>query len=166
MAVIIRYSNPRFFWALFPKIRQRARGRRQLRFRRRLGGWGRWRDWFGQFLPPYAREVGTEALHRDDDATFLFEPLSDACQALPIGDRRSDLGPKGANLAGFRRRLFPAPLCEAVPGFGDPLLLGLCIFFGLRHSFDSIRRISTSFNSLRQCNDASTTFDVFRHTTA
>jgi len=91
MAVIIRYSNPRFFWALFPKIRQRARGRRQLRFRRRLGGWGRWRDWFGQFLPPYAREVGTEALHRDDDVTFLFEPLSDACQALPIGDRRSDL---------------------------------------------------------------------------
>lgn len=56
-------------------------------------------------------------MHGDDDATFLFEPLPDACQALPVGNRSSDLGPKGAKLAGFRRRLFPAPLCGGGAGF-------------------------------------------------
>jgi hypothetical protein len=62
-------------------------------------------------------------LHGNDDAAFLFEPLTDARQALPIGNGSSDLGPKSANLAGFCRWLFAAPLCEAKPGFGDPLLL-------------------------------------------
>jgi hypothetical protein len=51
-----------------------------------------------------------EALYGNDDVAFLFEPLPDACQALPVGNGSSDLGPKSANLAGLRRRLFPAPL--------------------------------------------------------
>jgi len=61
-------------------------------------------------------------LHGNDDAAFLFEPLTDARQALPIGNGSSDLGPKSANQAGFCRWLFAVP-CEAKPGFGDPLLL-------------------------------------------
>jgi hypothetical protein len=54
-------------------------------------------------------------------------------------------------------------LREAVPGFGDPLLLGLCVIFALGHSDDSLRRISTFFNNLQQSNEVSTIFDVFRH---
>ena len=105
-------------------------------------------------------------MHRDDDSTFLFEPLPDTRQALPIGNRSLDLGPKSANLTGFRGGFFPAPLREAEPGFGDPLLLGLCVIFVLGHSADILRRIPTSFNTLRQLSDASTSFDVFRHPAA
>ncbi|MGO9010153.1 MAG: hypothetical protein ACLQPN_08620 [Bryobacteraceae bacterium] len=139
---------------------------RQRSFRRGWGRWGNGRDWSGQFLATYTREVGAEALHGDDDATFLFEPLPDACQALAIVNRGSDLGPKGANLAGFGGRLFPAPLCEAVPGFGNPLLLAFCVFLTLRHSLNSLRRISTYLNSIRQTPGTSTMFDVFQQLTA
>jgi hypothetical protein len=34
-------------------------------------------------------------------------------------------------------------LCEAEAGLGDPLLLGLCVFFALWHVFNSLRRLST-----------------------
>ena len=89
-------------------------------------------------------------MHGNDDAAFLFKPLADAGQALPIGNGRSDLGPKSANLAGLGGRLFPAPLCEAQPGFGDPLLLGLCVFFALCHDstvYDVFRQFSTIFDT-------------------
>ena len=105
-------------------------------------------------------------MHGDDDATFLFEPLPDACQALPIGNGSSDLGPKSANLAGFCRWLFPAPLCEAEPCFGDPLLLGLCVFFALWPLFNSstvydvYRHISTGFDSEKEFRQDSTFFDI------
>ena len=82
-------------------------------------------------------------MHCDDDSAILFEPLPDARQALAIGNRGLDLGPKGANLASFGRGLFPAPLCEAVPGFGNPLLLRFRVLFALGHLFDSLRLIST-----------------------
>ncbi len=99
----------------------------------------------------------------DDDSTFLFEPLADTREALPISHCSLDLWPKSTNLTGFRGGFFPAPLREALSGFGDPLLLGLCVIFALGHSADSLRRISTSFNTIRQLIDASTHFDVFRH---
>ena len=105
-------------------------------------------------------------MHRDDDSTFLFEPLPDTRQALPISNRSLDLGPKSANLTGFRGGFFPAPLREAVPGFGDPLLFGFCVIFAPGHSVDSLRRISTFFNNIRQLSGASTIFDVFRHSAA
>jgi hypothetical protein len=94
----MRYSNPRFS-GRFPEDSLASSGQAATSFPQKAGRPGKWRDWFDQFLPPYVRQVGTEALHRDDHATLLFELLSDACQALPIGDRRSDLGPKGANQA-------------------------------------------------------------------
>jgi len=96
------------------------------------------RDRLGKLLTPDAGEVGAEALHGDDDATFLFEPLPDTSQALAVGNCGSDLGPKGANLASLRGRLSPAPLGEAVPSFGDPLLLGFCKFLALWHTFNSL----------------------------
>jgi hypothetical protein len=101
-------------------------------------------------------------LHCNDDSAILFEPLPDARQALPIGNRSLDLGPKGANLASFGRGLFPAPLCEAVSGFGDPLLFRFRVLFALDHLFDSLRLISTYFNIFRQFMMSSTIFDVFR----
>ena len=101
-------------------------------------------------------------MHCNDDSAILFEPLPDAGQALPIGNRGLDLGPKGANLASFRRGLFPAPLCEAVSGFGNPLLLRFRMLFALGHLFDSLRRVSTYFNIFRQLMVSSTIFDVFR----
>lgn len=101
-------------------------------------------------------------MHCDDDSAFLFEPLPDARQALPIGNRGLDLGPKGSNLSSFRRGFFPAPLCEPVSGFGNPLLLRFRVFFALGHLFDSLRLISTYFNIFRQFTTSSTIFDVFR----
>ena len=89
-------------------------------------------------------------MHCNDDSAILFEPLPDARQALPIGNRGLDLGPKGANLASFRRGLFPAPLCKAVSGFGNPLLLRFRVLFALGHLFDSLRPVSTYFNIFRQ----------------
>ncbi|MGO9229272.1 MAG: hypothetical protein ACLQKA_08690 [Bryobacteraceae bacterium] len=85
-------------------------------------------------------------MHGDDDAAFLFEPLPDTGQALAIGNCSSNLGPKSANLTSLRGWLSPAPLREAVSGFGYPLLLGFCVFFTLSHVFDSLRRISAYFN--------------------
>ena len=111
-------------------------------------------------------EVGAKALHGNDDSAFLFKPLADAAQALPIGNGSSDLGPKSANLSGFGRRLLPAPLCEAEAGFGDPLLLGLRVFFALCHVFNSLRRLSTYIYRIRQLKAVSTKFDVFRQPTA
>jgi hypothetical protein len=132
------------------KIRGWVRSGRHLRICYWLRERRSWCARIGPLLPTYACEVGTEALHGNDDAAFLFEPLPDACQALPIGNGSPDLGPKGAKLAGFCRRLFPAPLCEAEPGFGDPLLLGLCVFFVLWHVFNNLRRfrhISAKFDN-------------------
>ena len=139
-----------FSLGAFAIIRGWPRSRWQLRFHWGLGDRRRWCSRFGHLFPTYAREVGAEALHRNNDVAFLFEPLADACQALPIGNGSSDLGPKSANLAGFCRRLFPAPLCEAQPGFGDPLLLGLCVFFALCHDstvYDVFRQFSTIFDT-------------------
>jgi hypothetical protein len=85
---------------------------------------------------------------------------------LAIVNCGSDLGPKGANLAGFGGRLFPASLREAVPGFGNPLLLRFCVFFTLSHQFDSLRRCSLYFHSIRQISCISTMFNVFRRQTA
>ena len=101
-------------------------------------------------------------MHCDDDSTILFEPLADARQALPIGNRGLDLGPKSANLASFGRGLFPAPLCQSVSGFGYPLLLRFRVLFVLGHLFDSLRLISTYFHIFRQSKVYSTIFDVFR----
>ncbi|MGD0669966.1 MAG: hypothetical protein ABSB23_20695 [Bryobacteraceae bacterium] len=85
---------------------------------------------------------------------------------MAIGNCNSDLGPEGANLTGFGGRLFPAPLREAVPGFGNPLLLGFCVFFTVRHFLKSLRRISASFHSIRQMPVTSTIFDAIRQETA
>jgi hypothetical protein len=117
-------------------------------------------------LPTDACEIGAEALHGDDDAAFLFEPLPDACQALPIGNGSSDLGPKSANLAGFCRGLFPAPLREAEAGPSDPLLLGLCVFFALCHTvydafdiFPQDSTVSRSFDKIQRFSTTDSTFD-------
>jgi hypothetical protein len=85
---------------------------------------------------------------------------------LAIVNCSSDLGPKGANLAGFGGRFFSAPLREAVPGFGNPLLLGFCVFFTPRHLLNSLRRISTSLHSIQQISGVSTVFDLFQQPTA
>jgi hypothetical protein len=57
-------------------------------------------------------------------------------------------------------------LCEAEAGFGDPLLLGLRVFFALCHVFNSLRRLSTYIYRIRQPKAVSTKFDVFRQPTA
>lgn len=100
-------------------------------------------------------------MHCHDDSAIFFEPLPDARQALPIGNRGLDLGPKGANLASFRRGLFPAPLCEPVSGFGNPLLLRFRVLFALGHLFDSLQPASTDFNMFRQCNRGFGQFSTF-----
>ena len=96
-------------------------------------------------------------MHRDDDSTFLFEPLPNTRQALPISNRSLDLGPKSANLTGFRGGFFPAPLREAEPGFGDPLLLGLCVIFALGHSDDIVLANQDAINFLERCEAESIT---------
>jgi hypothetical protein len=154
------------FLGAVPKIRRWVRSRWQLRFH--YGLCTQWRYYCrrGQLFTTDAGEVGPKALHGDDDAAFLFEPLADACQALPIGNGSSDLGPESANLAGFRCRFSPAPLCEAEASFSDPLLLGLCVFFTLRHLLDSLRRYSTIIHIIRQFIETSTKFNAFRQLTA
>jgi hypothetical protein len=82
-------------------------------------------------------------LDSDNDPGFLLEPLADRRQALPFGFGSSDLRPQGAQLASLGGRLFPAPLCEAVFGLSDPLLLGFCVFLAFRHSTNSLRCLST-----------------------
>ena len=138
------------FLGAFLKLRRWARSRWQLRFYQGLGARRIWFGCLGHLLPTNACEVGTEALHGNDDAAFLFKPLADAGQALPIGNGSSDLGPESANLAGFRCRFSPAPLCEAEASFSDPLLLGLCVFFALCHYstvYDVFRQFSTIFDT-------------------
>jgi hypothetical protein len=46
------------------------------------------------------------------------------------------------------------------------LLLGLRIFVALCHLFNSVRRLSATFDIFRQDGDASTIFDAFRRTAA
>jgi hypothetical protein len=105
-------------------------------------------------------------LHGDDDATFLFEPLPDDCQPLPVCYCSSDLGPKGANLARFRGRLLPAPLREAEPGFGNPLLLGSCVFSILGRDSTVYDAFQCFPRDTRQTPGASTVFDALRQPTA
>lgn len=79
----------------------------------------------------------------DSDSGFLFEPLANARQALPVGNGSSDLRPKGAQLASFCGGLYPAPLREAVSRLGDPLLLRFCVFLASRHRINSLHGPST-----------------------
>ena len=79
----------------------------------------------------------------DNDPGFLFEPLADRRQALTFGCGSSDLRPQGAQLAGFGGGLFPAPLCAAVFGLSDPLLLSFGVFLAFRPSTNSLRCLST-----------------------
>jgi hypothetical protein len=62
---------------------------------------------------------------------------------LSVGNRGSDLWPKGAQLASFSGGLFPSALSEAVSGLGDPFLLSFSVFLTIRHCINSLPCLST-----------------------
>jgi hypothetical protein len=89
-------------------------------------------------------------LYGNDDAAFLFEPLPDACQALPIGNGSSDLGPKSANLAGFLSQAFSRAFVRGGAGF--------------RRSI--VARPLSTLRSLLSSRQFTTYFDIFPQNSA
>jgi hypothetical protein len=104
-------------------------------------------------------------LQGDDDAAFLFEPLADAGQALPIGDGSSDLRPKNANLAGFGGRLFPRLCARRSRVSLNPYCSAFVYSSLFAYSLDTLRRLSTYIHKIRQLALVSTRIDGFQQRT-
>ena len=66
-------------------------------------------------------DVGSQAGGADENASVLFQPVTDAFHALSAFQRRSDLRPERTYLRGLGIGSFAAPSCKAEPGFGGPV---------------------------------------------
>ena len=99
-------------------------------------------------LPTYACQVRPQALHRDNHAGFVFQPLSNRTQTLAHSKRSFNFRPQSPDLAGFGLGLFATLLCEAAPRFTNPFALQCSVVLGLH--CNRMQRFATGDDSRQQ----------------